>query len=365
MQNPDYPPSGSRRSGSEVRVCHRIADPGAPVLRQSRRVGEGRGGDHIRRAGAPGPAGARARATSGMGQGRCRAGCGPARPGAGVDLLRHRHRRPAATGRSAGATRCSQVRRLLAGVNWKAFAVLLVAGLLGVVAVLPYMMELVGRASLIGRLVRLPMPLVLTLALLQNSSVLAVTIVIGLILSNRVGLRMPLIQAMELADRSDDFRPWLESSSSFPSGVTVVDPVRLPGIAQGPHNPDCRPCDRSSRRRRLHLRRMPTCAGRSAQSIDGPRSCLPLHCRVEVDVCRRPADRSPPSRATRAAHVSTTASRAGAVRNPTVSSLLVRGESQRIRQTEREDIRRIPSGCTVASGSRRTTASWFAPRRLT
>ena len=36
------------------------------------------------------------------------------------------------------------MRRLLASVNWKAFTVLLVAGLLGVVAVLPYIMELVG-----------------------------------------------------------------------------------------------------------------------------------------------------------------------------------------------------------------------------
>jgi hypothetical protein len=33
---------------------------------------------------------------------------------------------------------------MLSGFNWKAFAVLLVAGLLGVVAVLPYMIELVG-----------------------------------------------------------------------------------------------------------------------------------------------------------------------------------------------------------------------------
>ena len=39
------------------------------------------------------------------------------------------------------------MRRLLTAVNWKAFAVLLVAGLLGVVAVLPYMMELVGSGN--------------------------------------------------------------------------------------------------------------------------------------------------------------------------------------------------------------------------
>jgi hypothetical protein len=73
------------------------------------------------------------------------------------------------------------VRRLLAGVNWKAFAVLLVAGLLGVVAVLPYVMALVG-SSIFPQAAApdVPMPLILTLALLQNGILLAVTILIGL-----------------------------------------------------------------------------------------------------------------------------------------------------------------------------------------
>jgi len=39
------------------------------------------------------------------------------------------------------------------------------------------------------------MPLVLTLALLQNGILLAISILIGLVLSERTGLRMPLIQA--------------------------------------------------------------------------------------------------------------------------------------------------------------------------
>ena len=36
------------------------------------------------------------------------------------------------------------MRHLLTGVNWRAFAALLLTGLLGVAAVLPYTMELVG-----------------------------------------------------------------------------------------------------------------------------------------------------------------------------------------------------------------------------
>jgi hypothetical protein len=93
------------------------------------------------------------------------------------------------------------VRRLLTGVNWKAFAVLLVAGLLGVVAVLPYMMELVG-SSIFGHATDVSMPTVLTLALVQNGVVLAVTILIGMILSERIGLRMPLIQAWTMGTRA-------------------------------------------------------------------------------------------------------------------------------------------------------------------
>ena len=95
------------------------------------------------------------------------------------------------------------MRRLLAGVNWRAFAVLLVAGLLGVVAILPYLMELVG-SSIFGRVAApdIPIPLVLTLALLQNGILLAVTILIGLVLSERIGLRMPLIQAWTTGNRA-------------------------------------------------------------------------------------------------------------------------------------------------------------------
>jgi membrane protease YdiL (CAAX protease family) len=94
------------------------------------------------------------------------------------------------------------VRRLLTGVNWKAFAVLLVAGLLGVVAVLPYMMELVGSGMFGQAAAPVPLPLVVTLALLQNGILLAVVILIGLVLSESIGLRMPLVQAWTTGTRA-------------------------------------------------------------------------------------------------------------------------------------------------------------------
>ena len=64
------------------------------------------------------------------------------------------------------------------------------------------------------------MPMVLTLALVQNGILLAVTVLIGMILSERVGLRVPLIQAWTTGARA-----------SLPEAV--VQPALLAGAAVG------------------------------------------------------------------------------------------------------------------------------------
>lgn len=86
--------------------------------------------------------------------------------------------------------------KVLKRINWKVFVILLVGGLLGVVAVLPYMVDLLGSLS-IGQPAGpdIPLPLFVALTLLQNGILLAIIIVIGMILSERIGLRMPLIHA--------------------------------------------------------------------------------------------------------------------------------------------------------------------------
>ncbi len=86
--------------------------------------------------------------------------------------------------------------QVLKRINWKIFALLLVAGLLGVLAVLPFTFDLIGsRAFGQAPVPAMPLPLVVALALLQNGVLLSLIIVIGLILSERVGLQMPLIRA--------------------------------------------------------------------------------------------------------------------------------------------------------------------------
>ena len=84
----------------------------------------------------------------------------------------------------------------LKGINWRVFAILLAGGLLGVLAVLPYVVDALGSMTIPeASRTPLPFPIVVVLALLQNGILLAVAIVIGMKLSERIGLRMPLIHA--------------------------------------------------------------------------------------------------------------------------------------------------------------------------
>jgi membrane protease YdiL (CAAX protease family) len=81
-------------------------------------------------------------------------------------------------------------------INWSVFGVLLVAGLLGAVAILPYMVDLLGSGNLgYAPASTIPLALVVLLALVQNGVVLTAAIFIGMILSERIGLRLPLIRA--------------------------------------------------------------------------------------------------------------------------------------------------------------------------
>lgn len=106
---------------------------------------------------------------------------------------------------------------VLKKINWKIFVILLVAGLLGVVAVLPYMVDLLGSGIMSDAPAsEIPLALVVPLAIVQNGVLLSATILSGMILSERIGLRMPLIRA-------------------WASGEHPVNPkaVVLPGILVG------------------------------------------------------------------------------------------------------------------------------------
>ncbi|MGH9778745.1 MAG: CPBP family intramembrane glutamic endopeptidase [Candidatus Acidiferrales bacterium] len=106
-------------------------------------------------------------------------------------------------------------------INWKAFALLLAAGLVGVFAVLPFVFELIeGRTFGDSPAPDIPVPLLVGLTLLQNGVLLAVVILLGMILSARVGLQMPLVSA------------WT-SGGPRPNRNAIVVPGILVGAATG------------------------------------------------------------------------------------------------------------------------------------
>lgn len=95
-------------------------------------------------------------------------------------------------------------------INWKAFFLLWVGGLLGVVSALPYLFDLLGRGAMGQAAVpEVPLSVLVLLALVQNGLLLAIVILIGMILSKRVGLRMPLVEACTTGERIPDLKSLL------------------------------------------------------------------------------------------------------------------------------------------------------------
>lgn len=111
--------------------------------------------------------------------------------------------------------------------DWREFLVLWGAGLLGVIAVLPYALALQGislaRASLIWPVSPY---LVLAIQVAQNGVLLAAAVGLGLLLAARVGLGAPLVEAW-LEGRPVDRRPlWrlllLAASCGVVAAVIVI-----------------------------------------------------------------------------------------------------------------------------------------------
>jgi len=78
--------------------------------------------------------------------------------------------------------------------RWKIFFILLAASIAGVVAVIPYSLALQG--STLSELdLSIPTWLLISLQILQNAVMFAVTIFIGLHAANQVGLGLPILEA--------------------------------------------------------------------------------------------------------------------------------------------------------------------------
>ena len=80
-------------------------------------------------------------------------------------------------------------------INWKVFLILWIAAILATLAVIPYSLELQSGTL---NSVDLPLPLsaVIAISVVQNASLFAIMIFIGLFFASRVGLGTPILDAM-------------------------------------------------------------------------------------------------------------------------------------------------------------------------
>jgi membrane protease YdiL (CAAX protease family) len=89
-------------------------------------------------------------------------------------------------------------------INWKVFFVLWIAGVVSVIAVLPYLLSL--QSNVLQNLkLPIPLPLVITLQVVQNAMLFAIAIFGGLFFAGRVGLGTPVLDSLtrgeSVADR--------------------------------------------------------------------------------------------------------------------------------------------------------------------
>lgn len=80
-------------------------------------------------------------------------------------------------------------------INWKVFWILWIAAVSATILVLPYALEMQSAALDLTKL-GLPLPVVLTLQVVQNAILCAIAIFAGLFFAKRVGLGTPILDAI-------------------------------------------------------------------------------------------------------------------------------------------------------------------------
>ena len=113
---------------------------------------------------------------------------------------------------------------ILKTFNWKLYIILLIASIFGTIAVLPYTLTLQG-----GLLQNLPIPLPVLLAaqLIQSIVMFIVVIFIGLYLSKKVGLGLPILEGW-LEGR--EVKSYLKSILGVSIGLGILAGVLIIGL---------------------------------------------------------------------------------------------------------------------------------------
>jgi membrane protease YdiL (CAAX protease family) len=88
-------------------------------------------------------------------------------------------------------------------INWKVFFILWIASILSVIAVLPYSLSL--QSGLLQNLeLPIPLPVVLTIQVLQNAVMFGILIFAGMFFASRTGLGTPILDAATRGERVAD-----------------------------------------------------------------------------------------------------------------------------------------------------------------
>ena len=108
--------------------------------------------------------------------------------------------------------------------NWKVFLVLLVLSIWGIIAIIPYSLTIQG-----GLPQNLPVPLYLlfSIQIIQNTILFAVVIFIGLLLARKVGLGLPIIEG-RLEGR--EVGEYLRSILGISVGLGIVAAILIIGL---------------------------------------------------------------------------------------------------------------------------------------
>ncbi len=78
--------------------------------------------------------------------------------------------------------------------NWKLFFIVWIAAVFGVIAITPYSLTL-QRETLQNANLPIPLPLLITIQILQNAVMFGILTALGLFFANRIGLGLPILEA--------------------------------------------------------------------------------------------------------------------------------------------------------------------------
>jgi membrane protease YdiL (CAAX protease family) len=109
-------------------------------------------------------------------------------------------------------------------VNWRLFWILLLASVFGVIGVIPYMLTL--QADLLKEL-PIPLHILLPIQIAQNTVMFAIFIFVGLSLSRRVGLGVPILEGWL---KGKEVKTHLKSILSISIALGVLTGVLIVGI---------------------------------------------------------------------------------------------------------------------------------------